>query len=66
MRTAKSINTEDYKYMKKFFNIKISDIAKRLKLDRSYLAGGYYPEEKYKLVRKEIEKEIAKLYIGKS
>lgn len=65
MTTYKSINNEDYKYMKKFFKIKLNVIAKKLKLDRSYLGAGGYPEEKYKLVRKEIEKEIAKLYLGK-
>lgn len=62
-RIPKNIGNEDLLWIRGFTSITISGVCKKLKIDRSYLVGGYYPEEKYKLVRKEIEKEIAKLYL---
>lgn len=59
------IQDENYTYLKNFFKIGITNICKKLKLDRSYLiAGKYKDKEVYKKVRREIEKEVAKLYLG--
>ena len=63
MKINKNLMNEDFLFMRGFFAINLTNIAKRLKLNRSYLSSGGYPEDKYKLVRKEIEKEIAKLYL---
>lgn len=59
-----NILNEDYVFIRGFFKITLTDICKRLKINRCYLTSGGYPEEKYKQVRREIEKEIAKLYLG--
>lgn len=64
MKINKNLMNEDFIFMRNFLAINLTEIAKRLKLNRSYLSSGGYSEDKYKLVRKEIEKEIAKLYLG--
>lgn len=59
------IEDEDYKFIKSFFGIKITKMCNKLKVDRSRLIAGKYTDLNiYKKVRREIEKEIAKLYLG--
>lgn len=59
------LKDEDYLFIKGFFAIGITKICKELKLSRGYLiAGKYQDKEVYKKARREIEKELAKLYLG--
>ena len=55
---------KDYKFIKGFFEITITKICKELKLSRSYLMAGKYPEAVYDVVRDYLEIEIAKLYLN--
>lgn len=60
------LKDEDYLFIKGFFAIGITKICKDLKLSRGHLiAGKYQDKEVYKKVRREIEKEVAKLYLRK-
>ena len=54
MKINKNLMNEDFIFMRNFFAISLTKISKRLKLNRSYLSSGGYPDDKYKLVRKEI------------
>lgn len=53
----------DLDYIKKFSSINITKACKKLKIDRSNLLSGRTTDEAVKQVRKELESEIAKLYI---
>lgn len=57
---------EDLEFIKKFSNIHVSKICKKMKVDRSNLLNGKSKKENEKKVRSEIESEIAKLYINDS
>ena len=54
---------ENLEYLKKFSKITINKICKDKKIDRSNLMSGRSKKENAKIVREEIESEIAKLYI---
>ena len=59
------IENEDYLFIKKFFDIKITKMCNKLKIDRSRLISGKYKDISiYKKIRREIEKEVAKIYLG--
>lgn len=61
---GKNYNNENLIFIRGFSDITITKICKKLKICRSNLIMGQYVDEaKYKLVRREIEKEIAKLYL---
>lgn len=63
-KEPKNIKNEDYLFIRGFTSIHLTDICKKLKISRgTIISAGYSDESKYKLVRKEIEKEIAKLYL---
>lgn len=59
-----NVLNEDYVFIKGFFKITLTDICKRLNISRTYLTAGGYTEDVYRKVKKEIEKEIARLYLG--
>lgn len=55
---------DDLEYIKSVStNINISKICRKLKIDRANLVSGRTSKENIKKVRKEIESELAKLYI---
>lgn len=54
---------EDLEYIKKFSKITISGICKKKKIDRANLLMNRASKEKMKIVREEIESELAKLYL---
>ena len=54
----------EYKYIRGFSSISISGICKKLKINRSSLISGKTKTKNYTLVKREIEREIAKLYLG--
>lgn len=54
---------EDLEYIKKFNKITISKICRKYNLQRPNIVQGTAPKEKIKLVKEEIESEIAKLYL---
>lgn len=56
--------SKEYKYVRGFSSISISGICRKLKINRSNIMSGRSKNEKYVLVKEEIEKEIAKLYLG--
>lgn len=56
-------NFEDYKFIKNFTEITISKICQRLNIPRTSLITGSTSDENIRRVRKEIEKEYAKLYL---
>lgn len=62
-KIPKNFYNENYKYMKGFTKITVSDICRKLKLSRPVIMQGNGTDEQYILIRKEIEKNIAKLYI---
>lgn len=53
----------DIDFIKKFGKITISGICKKLKVNQGNLYNNKLSSEKEKLVREEIESEIAKLYL---
>lgn len=54
----------DFEYIKSVSaNINIAKICRKLNIDRANLVSGRTSEENAKKVRKEIESELAKLYI---
>ena len=55
---------KDYKFIKGFFEITITEICKELKLSRSYLMAGKYSPAVYDVVRDYLEIKIAKLYLN--
>ena len=54
---------EDLKYIKKFSKISISGICERNKINRANLLNNKSTKKNAKIVREEIESEIAKLYL---
>lgn len=54
---------EDLEYIKKFSSISITDVCKKLGVDRSNLLNGRTTKRNMKLVRKGLESEVAKLYL---
>ena len=63
-KIPKNYYNEDLVFIRGFNKISVTNICKKLKLPRtSIVTGRTLDIEKYKLVRKEIEKEIAKLYL---
>lgn len=54
---------EDLKYIKKFSKISISGICEKNKINRSNLLNNKSTKKNAKIVREEIESEIAKLYL---
>lgn len=64
-RVPKNYYNPDYIYLKKFLDITATKICKKLNLSRSYIMSGNGSDESYKLIKTEIESELAKLYIKK-
>ena len=54
---------EDLKYIKKYSKISISGICEKNKINRANLLNNKSTKKNAKIVREEIESEIAKLYI---
>jgi len=54
---------QDLEYIKKFSKITISKICRKNKINRSNLYNGKSTRRNERLVREEIESELAKLYI---
>ena len=52
---------DDFEFIKSFSKIQVSKILKKLKIDKSNFYNKRVSEEKIKLVRKELEKELNKL-----
>lgn len=57
------IENEDLEYIKKFSSISVTEVCKKLGVDRSNLLNGRTSKKKMKLVRKGLESEFAKLYL---
>lgn len=55
---------ENLLYIRKFSKITIKDICEKLHIATQNLYTGKISKEKTKLIRKEIESEIAKLYLN--
>lgn len=62
----KTDNREDFNYVISFSKIKVSDICNKLGIDKSNFRKGNVPEEKYTIVRKQIENKLAQLYLEDS
>lgn len=60
------MQNKDFEYIKKFFSITQTKLCKDLNLSRSVMMSGKGKEEDYKIMRKAIELEIAKLSTIKS
>lgn len=58
----KKINNIDYKFIMGFNKIKLTKLCENLKIDRSNILNGKACDQKLFEVRREIEKEFAKLY----
>ena len=56
-------NKEELKFIKGFQKITLTKIAKKLNVPRASIISGATSDENIKKVKKEIEKEIAKLYL---
>lgn len=54
---------EDLEYIKNFSKISISGICRKKKIDRANVLTNKTKKENLKVIREEIESEIAKLYI---
>ena len=54
---------EDLEFINKFSKIKVASICQKLKINRSNVYNGRTTNENLKKVRREIESEIAKLYL---
>ena len=57
------IENEDLEYIKKFSSISVTEVCKKLGVDRSNLLNGRTSKKKMRLVRKGLESEFAKLYL---
>ena len=55
----------DLEYIKKFTQIQITKVCKKLNIDYANLITGRSSKANEKRVKKELESEIAKLYINK-
>ena len=56
---------DDLEYIKTFSKINITRACKKLKINRSNLLNNKTTKENISKVRKELESEVAKLYIKK-
>ena len=56
---------QDLEYIKKFQKINLTNITKKLNINRSNLYANRMSDKKLHLIRQEIESEIAELYIMK-
>lgn len=54
---------DDLEFINKFSKIKVASICQKLKINRSNVYNGRTTNENLKKVRREIESEIAKLYL---
>ena len=54
---------EDLEYIKKFSSISITDVCKKLGVNRANLLNVRTTKKNMKLVRKGLESEVAKLYL---
>lgn len=54
---------DDLEFIKSFSKISITNVCKKLKIDRSNLINGKTTKENIKKVRRELEREYAKLYL---
>jgi len=61
---SEKIKSEDYQYIRSFSKISIANICRKLNINRSNIMSGKTKEKNYNLVKREIEKEIAKIYLG--
>mgnify|MGYP006985861607 FL=1 len=61
LRSEKKL--KDLEYIKKFSKISISGICEKNKINRANLLNNKSTQKNAKIVREEIESEIAKLYI---
>ena len=59
----KETNNEDLEYIKKFSSISITNVCKKLGVNRANLLNGRTTKKNMKLIRKGLESEVAKLYI---
>lgn len=63
MKKLNKKENEDVKFVLRFNKIRLSRLCERLQLSRSTINAGNGRLEDYHKVRREIEKELAKLYI---
>lgn len=62
-QVAKNKENKNYKIMKGFTSITIKDICDKYKLNRSSIMQGYGTDEQYILIKDEIVKRIATLFV---
>ena len=55
--------TKELKYIKRFSKISITGICKKVNVNRSNLLNGTAGYNRERIVKEEIEREIAKLYL---
>ena len=55
--------TKELKFIKGFSKISISGICKKVNVNRSNLLNGTAGDYREKIVKEEIERELAKLYL---
>jgi hypothetical protein len=55
--------TKELKFIKGFSKISISGICKKVNVNRSNLLNGTAGDDREKIVKEEIERELAKLYL---
>lgn len=53
----------DLEYIKKFSKITVKKICDKKKINRSNLYNGHTTKENERIIKEEIESEIAKLYV---
>lgn len=63
MKKINKKDNEDVKFVLKFNKIRLSRLCERLNLSRTAINSGTGKLEDYHKVRREIEKEIGKLYL---
>ena len=63
MKKLHKKENKDYQFIINFNRIKLSDICKKLNINRSSLYQAHIKIEDFRRVREEIESELAKLYI---
>lgn len=63
MKKEDKLNSRDYKFIIKFNKINLTEICKRLKINRSGIINGNSKMEDIIKVREELESEIFKIFI---
>ena len=63
MRKINKKENEDYNFVLKFNKIRLTKICNKLNLSRTSINSGNSTLENYHKVRREIERELAKLYL---